>query len=311
MARDHLHDSADRGRGHDCRVGNSASAGSDPSWTIVATFSSANTFIATRPMTTAGLVAAKFRMAAASVLVSWVLAVAGTIVLACRLRQPRQCRGTRARNSSAVTPVAEASRSSSLSCILLPALSWRFLTGTLAPVLTGRRWVADGAVWLFLARSGGLRRLQFLVGTDRLRRRSIDCFPRFPGWSWSGHGQGSCRHCGISAPLCGWGCCRGAILSVSLALWLVLTGCGIAMAAPARSDPGHCRIVVRCGPGDCRARPAGAFSAGDAGTRLESASLGERGWRPGRIPVFREKRSGQFRSHGKASVGVHARNASS
>jgi hypothetical protein len=116
------------------------------------------TFIATRPMTSARLVAAKFRMAATSVIFNWVLAVVGTT---CWLVASDNLENAEVliRQFFSRYPGVKGFAIIALTCILLPALSWRFLTGALVPVLTGRRWVADGAVWIyvsFLAAVGGL-----------------------------------------------------------------------------------------------------------------------------------------------------------
>ena len=121
-----------------------------PFWEHTRGFVRENTFIATRPMTTARLVAAKFRMAAESVLINWALAVIGTtgwLVSSDNL----DIAAVLVRDFFSRYPGGRGVAVIALTGILLPALSWRFLTGALVPVLTGRRWVADGAAWLYLS----------------------------------------------------------------------------------------------------------------------------------------------------------------
>jgi hypothetical protein len=121
-----------------------------PFWEHTRGFVRENTFISTRPMTTARLVAAKFRMAAESVFINWTLAVIGTtgwLVISDNL----DIAAVLVRDFFSRYPGGKGVAVIALTGILLPALSWRFLTGSLVPVLTGRRWVADGAVWLYLS----------------------------------------------------------------------------------------------------------------------------------------------------------------
>lgn len=115
----------------------------------------AGTFVATRPMTTGRLVAAKFRMAAASVFLTWAQAVAGTtfwVVVSHNLENATIVTRDFLNHYSGGRGYAIIA----LACILLPALSWRLLTEYLVVLLTGRHWVADGAGWIFLALLAGL-----------------------------------------------------------------------------------------------------------------------------------------------------------
>jgi hypothetical protein len=121
-----------------------------PIWNQTQGFVEGNSFLSTRPMSTAHLIAAKFRMAAASVLCTWALAGVGTvfwIVVTGNLENARIVIGEffhRYPGSAGVAILA-------LACVLLPALSWKLLTGSVAPLVTGRRWVANGAAYAYLS----------------------------------------------------------------------------------------------------------------------------------------------------------------
>jgi hypothetical protein len=121
-----------------------------PFWSHIRGFVREDTFVATRPMTTARLVASKFRMAAESVCLNWALAVAGTtgwLVSSDNLDNATILVHDFFRHYHGGKGIAIIA----LTSILLPALSWRLLTAALVPVLTGRRWIAEGAVWLYLS----------------------------------------------------------------------------------------------------------------------------------------------------------------
>jgi hypothetical protein len=106
-------------------------------------------FVAIRPMTSGRVVSAKFRMAFASVLLSWAVAACfpviwvviagntlGLVSLTRALFQPY----ANARGLALIV----------LAAVLLPAFSWKLLTGGFAPSLTGRRWIADTVVLTYL-----------------------------------------------------------------------------------------------------------------------------------------------------------------
>ncbi len=116
-----------------------------------------------------------------------------------------------------------------LACILLPALSWRFLTGALVPVLTGRRWVADGAVWLyvsFLAALGGCGFWLAKSEPDQLAR----LYPTIPLLVLGivlvkGTAAASGFHAALKRGLMSWRNIGGI-----LGLWFILSACGISLA---------------------------------------------------------------------------------
>ena len=199
-----------------------------PFWEHTRGLVQSNTFIATRPMTTARLVAAKFRMAAESVLLNWMLAVAGTtfwLIVSDNIDNA----AVLARDFFSRYPGGKGAAIIVLTCILLPALSWRLLTGALVPVLTGRRWVADGAVGLylsFLAAAGGCGFWLAKSEPSQLAR----LYPMISILVAAiGLVKGAAALAGFRAALE-----RGLLswrnIGGILALWLVLTACGIALA---------------------------------------------------------------------------------
>jgi hypothetical protein len=108
------------------------------------------TFLSVRPVTTGALVWAKFRMAAFSVALSWLLVVfvAGVYVLAKHdtIELEQFFQSLRADFGGARGAAALA-----VAVIFGPLLTWKLLTDSVVPVLTGRRWIADGAVTLGVA----------------------------------------------------------------------------------------------------------------------------------------------------------------
>ena len=164
--------SSDRRRGALSPRPEPASAGLDHSGAILQARLRLTRSSPRRPMTTGRLVAAKFRMSAASVILTWALAVAGTtfwIVVSDNLDDAAIV----ARDSLSRYPGGRGFAIIALACILLPALSWRLLTGSLVPVFTGRRWVADGAAWLFLAFLAGLGGCGFWLTKSSRSSRSV------------------------------------------------------------------------------------------------------------------------------------------
>jgi hypothetical protein len=187
-----------------------------------------NTFVATRPMTTGRLVAAKYLMAAQSVLINWTLAVAGTagwLLVSDNLDNATIL----SRRFFTRYPGARGFAIIALACILLPTLSWRFLTGSFVPVLTGRRWVTDGAVWLYLAFLAAVGACGFWLAnsdTNQMARLSTAIPFLVVGFaSVKGSAAVVGYHSALKRGLMSWGNVAGL-----LGLWLVLTACGIALA---------------------------------------------------------------------------------
>jgi hypothetical protein len=187
-----------------------------------------NTFVATRPMTTARLVAAKYLMAAQSVIINWTLAVAGTagwLLVSDNLDNARIL----VRDFFTRYPGAQGSAIIALACILLPALSWRFLTGALVPVLTGRRWVADGAVGLYLAFLAAVGACCFwLANSDPNQMARLVAPIPFLVVGFASV-KGIAAVAGYHSALRRGLMSRGNVAGL-LGLWLVLTACGIALA---------------------------------------------------------------------------------
>ena len=103
-------------------------------------------FLATRPMTSGALAAAKFRMATRATLLAYAVAIAGeaAIILACGYGGDAQVGLERF-----LAPWPRAKAVGVVALVLLSGLilTWRTLTGSLVPGLTGRKFVKDlGAI---------------------------------------------------------------------------------------------------------------------------------------------------------------------
>ena len=118
------------------------------------------TFLAVRPMESGGFVAAKMRMALVTVLLSWILTLVGTA--ACIwLSRSMPAAMINWRRFETLYPGGRAPLICVLVCILMPVVTWRLLTDGFPFVLTGRKSVAESAVYLYLVAmaslvSGGL-----------------------------------------------------------------------------------------------------------------------------------------------------------
>jgi hypothetical protein len=116
-----------------------------PPWVVLRGFA---TFVAIRPMTSGAMVAAKFRAALASVLLTW--AITAVTLAVCLVAT-----GNASRSSELIAGVLTTQpgwRGPAilvLALVLLPAFAWKHLTDSVAPVITGRKWIADGAVMVF------------------------------------------------------------------------------------------------------------------------------------------------------------------
>jgi hypothetical protein len=108
------------------------------------------TFITVRPMGSGAIVAAKMRMALVTVLLSWAYILAGTAACVVLSRSLPAAILTWRRFAS-LYPDGRAPLICGLACVLMPAVMWKLLTDGFPFVLTGRKWLADGAVWLYLA----------------------------------------------------------------------------------------------------------------------------------------------------------------
>ena len=199
-----------------------------PSWSHVRSFVREDTFVATRPMTTARLVASKFRMAAESVCLNWALAVAGTtgwLVIS----DNRDNATILMHEFFRHYPGGKGIAIIALAAILLPALSWRLLTGALVPVLTGRRWtveVAAGLYLSFLVSLGGCG--LWLTNSEPSHvARLYSAIPMLVAVvaTLKGAAAVTAFRATLQRGLMSWRNIAGV-----LSLWLFLTGCGVAEA---------------------------------------------------------------------------------
>ena len=232
-----------------------------------------NTFVATRPMTTARLVAAKYLMAAQSVIINWTLAVAGTIGCWLLVSDNLDNAGILVRSFFTRYPGAQGSAIIALACILLPVRFELEIPDrvTRVPVLTGRRHQGDRrgrlALPCWILAAAGRRAVsgwRSRIPTSELARiLSVAPIPFLVVGIASVKGAIAAvvgYHSALKRGLMSWGNVAGL-----LGLWLVLTACGIALSGPFLGPmpygPGFVtdsRSQPRCD------RPLGAVSAGDA-----------------------------------------------
>jgi hypothetical protein len=99
-----------------------------------------NTFVAIRPMTSGDVVAAKFRMLLASVLLTWVIVLAGTALWIVATGNTQNL-SWMVRSYRAQHPAREAVALLIAAIVLLPAWTWKHAGDGLAPSITGRRWM--------------------------------------------------------------------------------------------------------------------------------------------------------------------------
>jgi hypothetical protein len=104
-----------------------------------------NTFVTTRPISNGGLVGAKLRMALVIVVSTWVFTLIGTSACVVLTRSLPGATTLWHRVES-LYPGGRALAICALACVLVPAVSFRMLTDGLPFALTGRKWLADGAV---------------------------------------------------------------------------------------------------------------------------------------------------------------------
>ena len=124
-------------------------------------------------------------------------------------------------------------------CVLFPALCWRQLTSSLVFTLTGRRWISDSAIYIYAMVLLGLGSgAAYIAWQPEQLERVQSALP----WAISGLAAvkvgvaGQAIRLGLRRRLLEW----SSILKV-LAIWLVLTACGVAMAVLA--DPAQGRSL--------------------------------------------------------------------
>ncbi len=104
------------------------------------------TFLATRPVSSSGLVVPKFQMAFVSGLLTWMIVIIGTsfwILVSGNLDNAREL----ARVFFAQLGGWRGFAIVAATLVLLPAITWRQLSDFFPLVLTGRRWILEGSVF--------------------------------------------------------------------------------------------------------------------------------------------------------------------
>ena len=101
------------------------------------------TFLAVRPILTGDMIDAKYRMITRNVIQIWLvtLAITGTVVL---VKGQADDVAEILRSFFRLYPGWRGWTILGLAIGLAPVFTWKLLTDSLAAVLTGRRWLADG-----------------------------------------------------------------------------------------------------------------------------------------------------------------------
>ena len=106
------------------------------------------TFLTTRPLASGAIVAAKLRMLAVSVLLSWVYILAGTVGCVVYAFGPRASIAEW-QQVTATYPNGQAYAVVGIACVLIPALMWKHLTDGLPFALTGRPSIAAWFIGIY------------------------------------------------------------------------------------------------------------------------------------------------------------------
>jgi hypothetical protein len=133
-----------------------------------------SSFAATRPVTTAALVAAKLRAAGRTTLVTWGLTL-GLVAAAIVTSGANQVLGTMLDAWLDARPAAEVIATVIVAAVLLVLFTWKRIVESLLVGLTGREWLIKAAVvvWLFVGFNVAILFLWLLINTeyqDTLRR---------------------------------------------------------------------------------------------------------------------------------------------
>lgn len=183
------------------------------------------TFVAIRPMTSGGVVAAKLRMAIVSVMLTWAVVA---IVVAVWMVIAGRALGFWALARAFFQPYANP-RGLALvlpGAFLLLALTWKQLTSGFACGLSGRRWIADIVALAHFAIVTGLVAAGFwLVNHPEVLPRIVSILPYLV----------VCAAIlkGAVAIVTFWAALRGGLITGStvgsvLAIWLALSACAFA-----------------------------------------------------------------------------------
>jgi hypothetical protein len=105
------------------------------------------TFLAVRPITTGEMLDAKYRLAARSAVHCWLLTLAISTILVLVKGQTEDVAEI-LRSFLRLYPGWRGITALVLVVLLAPVYIWKLYTDSLVPALTGRRWLADGSVFL-------------------------------------------------------------------------------------------------------------------------------------------------------------------
>jgi hypothetical protein len=129
------------------------------------------TFIAVRPIMIGELVAAKYRLVTRHVGFIWLMTIAAATALVLVKGQASDVAGL-LRSFLQAHPGWRGWTTLGLVIVLVPIYTWKLLTDHLAAVLSGRRWLADGSVFL------GTLILLALIGATGWYVEHVDLLPR-------------------------------------------------------------------------------------------------------------------------------------
>jgi hypothetical protein len=195
------------------------------------------TFLAIRPLTSGSLVAAKYRMALVSALLSWAIAVAGTAIWVLASHETASVAAL-AREFFKRYPDGRGVTILILAGVLMPALIWRLLTDWLAPLLTGRRWIVESGGWVYLLALMGLAGAGVgLMNRPEYRPLFVAAVPWLVACAavFKGSLAIATFHYALRWRLMSWRAVWGV-----LGLWLAFYFCAIALAAlliPSTASP--------------------------------------------------------------------------
>jgi len=186
------------------------------------------TFVAIRPLTSGQIVFAKFLMAARSALLTWVISLSLSLSWIL-ISGDFEGVMTLARNHFGAYSGGRAIAIVALGSVVLLTLTWKQMTDGFAAGLTGRRWIGAVPSWIFMAgvfvlTSGGL------------------WVANHPEWlSWLSFVISMTLVLGaitkVAAAIVAFRCVvsrqlmTGRAVTGVIALWLILTGCAVALTA--------------------------------------------------------------------------------
>ncbi|MGO9916498.1 MAG: hypothetical protein ACLQIB_17615 [Isosphaeraceae bacterium] len=186
------------------------------------------TFLATRPVTSSGLVAPKFQMAFVSALLTWTIVLISLgfwILVSGNLDNARELTRIVVAQLAGWRGLAIVAAT----FILLPAMTWRQLSDSFPFVLTGRRWILEGSVLAGVMLVSGLA-----LGGVWLFRHPEDMALVLAATPWFAAGLGLLKvalatgtfHLALRRGLVSW-----QAVGCSLVTWLILSAAGMVVAS--------------------------------------------------------------------------------